>query len=266
MEAMDPRRKKLTDLAEYVAGIFRTKNFTRLEDIAGMEGLQVSYDNYERAFDGMLVLDDDYWHIHIDIDSGNEKGSRKARFTLAHELAHYIIEEHKKGIADGTFLHGSKFDLDPSDPREQDADYFAANLLMPQQLFRAVKKPRTFNIDTIFQLSEEFQTSFISTVQRFCDIGTHSVCVVYAQNNRVKWFRKSKDFPDWAFRFKIGQPLPPTTVAGEFYGTTPHQYSSPEEMDPAIWFYPKWSLKNKMREQCYYSHSYQYVISLIWFE
>ncbi|PWV46215.1 ImmA/IrrE family metallo-endopeptidase [Chitinophaga sp. S165] len=262
----EPTKKKLSELAEYSASIFRTRNITRLDAIADMEDLQISYDSYENAFDGMLVMDGNYWHIHIDNDGGNGQGTRKGRFTLAHELAHYIIDEHQRGIACGEFLHASKFDVNRSDPREREADHFASVLLMPAQRFRAVKTPRKFSADTIIQLSEEFQTSFLSTVQRFCEIGTHSVCVVFSQNNIVKWYRKSVDFPDWAFRFKIGQTLPSTTIAGEFYSDRQIKYTKPEEMDPSIWFYDKWSVSGKMHEQCYYSDSYGYVISILWFD
>lgn len=266
MKMTELMKKSLTELAEYTAGIFKTRNVTRLEDIASLENLQISYDSYEQAFDGMLVVDDDYWHIHIDNDGGNGIGTKKGRFTLAHELAHYIINEHQRGIADGEFLHASKFDVNRTDPREREADHFAGVLLMPTQRFRSVKTSRKFSIDTIFQLSEEFQTSFLSTVQRFCEIGTHSVCIVFSQNNIVKWYRKSADFPDWAFRFKIGQPLPSTTVAGEFYSNTQTKYTGFEEMNPSIWFYDKWSVSGRMREQCYYSNSYGYVISILWFD
>jgi len=262
----EPRKKHLTELAEYTAAIFRTKNITRLDDIAAFEDLPISYDSYEQTFDGMLVVDGDYWHIHIDTDGGNSAGTPKGRFTLAHELAHYIIEEHQQGIANGEFLHASKFDVNRTDLRELEADYFAGVLLMPNQLFRSVKTPRQFNIDTIFELSQTFQTSFLAAVQRFCEIGTHSICIVFSQDNIVKWFRKSKDFPDWAFRFKMGQPLPVDSVAAEFYSNKNTKYSSPEEIDPSFWFYDKWTVSGRMREQCYYSESYGYVISILWFD
>ena len=155
--------------------------------------------------------------------------------------------------------------MSTSDPRELEANYFAGVLLMPSSLFRAVKTPRQFSIETIFQLSKEFNTSFIATIQWFCEIGAHSVCIVFSKNNVVKWFRKSTDFPDWAFRFKVGQPLPSTTVAGEFFSNTSNKYTSPEEINPSIWFYDKWSVGSRMWEQCYYSESYGYVISILWF-
>jgi hypothetical protein len=265
MEMTPQRKNQLTELAEYTAAIFRTRNVTRLDDLANLEQLTISYDHYEQAFDGILVMDDDYWHVHIDLDGGNAAGSPKGRFTLAHELAHYIIEDHQRGIANGEFLHASKFDVKRADPRERDADYFAGVILMPHKLFRAVKTPRGFTIETIFLLAKEFQTSFLATILRFCEIGTHSICVVFSQGNKVKWFRKSNDFPDWAFRFRIGQVLPNSTVASEFFSQSQAKYSAPEKMDPSIWFYDKWTMSGSMREQCYYSESYGYVISILWF-
>lgn len=265
MTTEEVRKKKITDWAEFIALSFRNGNHIPLETIVWAEEINLHYDDYEAAFDGMLVYDDESFHVHIDSSKG--LGTRRGRFTLAHELAHYFIDEHRIGLQDGKFPpHGSRHDLNQKDPIEVEADYFAGNLLMPTKLFRAFKTPRKFSIETIFQLSNEFQTSFLSTVMRFAEIGNHSICVVVSENNMVKWFTKSKDFPDWAFKFKVGYSLPATTVAGEFFNDNNKKYTGIEEVDPDDWFYPKWSVRTSMHEQCYYSDSYDYVISFIWFD
>ncbi len=137
---------------------------------------------------------------------------------------------------------------------------------MPDAQFREVVLPKKFSIETIMKLSETFNTSVLSTILRFAEAGTHDICAVISENNRAKWFTRSKDFPDWAFRFKIGQTLPPSTVAGEFFTKRDAKYTTIENVEPNDWFYAKWIPSTQMHEQCYYSDSFGYVISLIWFQ
>lgn len=63
-----PRKKKISDIAHYVASQFYQSNATDMEAIAKFEGLQYYHDHYEDAFDGMLLHDNKNFHIHINID------------------------------------------------------------------------------------------------------------------------------------------------------------------------------------------------------
>ncbi len=259
------RKKQLSEWAEFIAMSYRKGNDILLEEMAISDDVLVHCDDYESVFDGMLTYDDHQFHIHIDNAHNFHQG--RGRFTLAHELAHYFIDEHRIGLQNGLFPpHGSRHDLDTKDPIELEADYFASNLLMPTQLFKYFKTPRKFTIDTISQLAQEFKTSFLSTVLRFAEIGNHSICVVVSENNIVKWFTKSNDFPDWPFKCRVGLPVPATTVAGEFFANRTKKYTGVEDIEPNDWFYPRWTVKYQLHEQCYYSDSYGYVVSFIWFD
>ncbi len=83
------RKTRISKLAEYVANEFSDKNFTLLDEIAKFESVPIHYDNYEDAFDGMLLYDTDNrdFHIHINIDNVKQNSNR-GRFTLAHEFGH----------------------------------------------------------------------------------------------------------------------------------------------------------------------------------
>jgi hypothetical protein len=109
---------------------------------------------------------------------------------------------------------------------------------MPDSLFRKIATDRKFSLDTIMKLSAAFNSSILSIVLRFAEVGTHEICAAISENNRLKWFTKSKDFPDWAFRCKIGHSLPPRTVAGEFYTKPDAKYTGVEYIDPDDWLYP----------------------------
>lgn len=53
---------------------------------------------------------------------------KRRRFTIAHELAHYVL--HKKP-EDDIYAHR---DTGQHDPREREANIFASNILMPREL------------------------------------------------------------------------------------------------------------------------------------
>ena len=275
-----PHRKiQISKLAEFVANEFSDKNCTLLDEIAKYEEVLIHYDNYENAFDGMLLFDTEYedFHIHINIDNGNKKNSKRGRFTLAHELGHFFLDEHRLGLKYGLLEpHASFHNIDQKSIIEQEADYFASCLLMPEFKFRdhslKYKKStgiREFSFDFLKNLSEVFQTSLLSTLIRFGEVGTHEIFAVVSKENIALWFIKSEDFPHWRFRFKRGDILPPTSVAGEYFKLKQNKITTIEALDVDDWFIASKEDNRTLRqmyEQCYYSDSFGYVISLMWFD
>ena len=273
------RKTQISKLAEYIANEFSDKNLTLLDEIAKFEGVPIHFDNYEDAFDGMLLYDTDNkeFHIHINIDNGNKQNSKRGRFTLAHELGHFFLNEHRLGLKYGLLEpHASFHNINHKSSIELEADYFASCLLMPKDKFknfsaeyRKLTGNKKFSLDTILGLSNSFQTSVLSTLIRFGEVGTHEIFAVISKNNVAKWFVKSNDFPNWTFKFKIGNNIPQTTVAGEYFTNENSKYNGIESVSADDWFYipSNDSRSNRqMYEQCYYSDSYGYVISLIWFD
>lgn len=261
------RKKRISDLANSISRTFFERNLTELEAVVKDEDISYYFDHYEDCFDGMLVFDDDHFHIHINVDRGNTSNSKRGRFTFAHELGHYFIDEHRILLKRGLLKpHSSIYFPNQKDIIEKEADYFAGCLLMPDYRFKKANARRTFSFDTIFDLSDKFQASVLATVLRFADAGTHPVTVVLSERNSVKWYVQSYDFPMCALKFKVGHNVPPTTVAGEFFTKLNSKHTGIEDLNPDDWFYMKWAPNTQMHEQCYFSNSYGYVISLIWFD
>ena len=273
------RKTRISKLAENIADEFSDRNLTLLNKIASFEEVPVHYDNYEDAFDGMLLYDIDSsdFHIHINIDNGNCQHSKRGRFTLAHELGHFFLDEHRLGLKYGLLEpHASFHNIDQKSLIEVEADYFSSCLLMPREKFRNYSAEykrqtgnRKFSLDTLLSLSESFQASVLSTLIRFGEVGTHEIFAVVSKDNIAKWFVKSTDFPNWKFKFKIGDTIPQTTVAGEYYTLENRKFTGIETLSADDWFSPPADdnrASRPMYEQCYYSDSYGYVISLVWFD
>ena len=268
---ISPHRKtQISKLAEFVAIEFSNGNLTMLSEIAKFEDIAFYFDNYEDSFDGLLIYDNNDFHIHINIDKGNYPESKRGRFTFAHELGHFFLDEHRLGLKYGILEpHESYHNLNQKSKIEEEADYFAGCLLMPYQKFNSYPHGKKFSIDTLRNLSESFQVSLTSTLIRFGEIGNHEIFGVVSKGNIAQWFVKSYDFPNWKFRFKIGDTIPKTTVAGEFFTLENRKYTGIELLSADDWFIPPDDDKRadrQMYEQCYYSESYGYVISLIWFD
>jgi hypothetical protein len=82
-----------------------------------------------------------------------------------------------------------------------------------------------FSLCTILNLSDIFQASVPSTIIRLGEIGTHEIFAVVSKEGIVQWFVKSNDFPNWKFKFKIGEKVPPTTVMGEYHALTDRKFT-----------------------------------------
>jgi Zn-dependent peptidase ImmA (M78 family) len=195
------RKTQISKLAEYIANEFSNRNLTLLNEIAKFEDVPLHFDNYENAFDGMLLYDTDNsdFHIHINIDNGNRQDSKRGRFTLAHELGHYFLDEHRLGLKYGLLEpHASFHNINQKSSIEEEADYFASCLLMPRDKFRNHSSEykrqsgsKNFSLNTLLNLSESFQASILSTLIRFGEVGTHEIFAVISKDNIAKWFVKS---------------------------------------------------------------------------
>lgn len=99
-------------------------------------GLTVFEEYMDADVSGLIVVDEKEWPKYetnqFIIVNLTESAVRR-RFTIAHELAHFILHRngnslyaHRDMVADGTVKKSV----------EQEANYFAANVLMPEKLIK----------------------------------------------------------------------------------------------------------------------------------
>lgn len=266
------RKSVIESFAKTYSDEYRTtKGLVDLAAIAKSEDIDVIFDHYKKSFEGLTVYENERFYIHIDLDSTYDKNSGRTRFTLAHELGHGLIDEHRLGLITGELKPHVSFYLLGVDNKEieLEADYFASCLLMPSEDFKREAKSfsKTFSIDTIRHLANYFKVSILATVLRFVGAGTESVFVTFTQSGCIRWFKRSDDFPKWAFKFKVGEKPPENTVVGDYFLDKEEKYTTVEEVDPEAWFYVNNGINAdlSMFEQCIYVEDYDYVISILWF-
>ncbi|MCH7708502.1 MAG: ImmA/IrrE family metallo-endopeptidase, partial [Myxococcales bacterium] len=79
--------------------------------------------------DGLLRFRDGRFYLYFD------KNPLRRRFNFAHEVAHFLIEEHARAIQNGRGEHESQSGFHTDSVMERQADWFASGLLMPDSLF-----------------------------------------------------------------------------------------------------------------------------------
>lgn len=77
---------------------------------------------------------------HTKIGINNAQSPVRQRFTLAHELGHFHIHKDQALWVDSHAMFRSNSSV--GDPREVEANHFAAELLMPRRLLKDVQVPQ----------------------------------------------------------------------------------------------------------------------------
>lgn len=217
MEVSNTSKIFIKELAEFIA-LEYDEIVTPLEEIINSENINVFYDNYGTDFDGMIIFDK-LFYIHINTHRGNKPKTTRGRFTLAHELGHYFIDNHREGLQKGLLEpHPSKNNEAKHQKIEREADYFASCLLMPEQRFSKDCFKRKFQFKIIEELSEKYQVSLTACAIRFADIGNHPIMIVYCENNKIKWKWNSNDFP-FKYLAEQNSTIPEHSLAGSYFRT-----------------------------------------------
>lgn len=190
------------------------------------------------------------------IPSGGQK-----RFCVAHELGHFRLHENVDQLA----FCGSR-DMVPwykTRPEEPEASAFAAELLMPEPLFRAQCAPGIPLTLAFFEgLAEEFQTTLTATVFRFVELGSHVCAVVASEKGEIRWSHACSDFP---FRLQaLRSRVDAGTCAGEFFRQGRLQKME-EDVPASAWLSDQrvdrtWT----MRELMVPMPSYESALSVLW--
>lgn len=182
------RLNEISGLAEEVVAEFGSNGRIDLLSILKSNDISVSYGLYDDAFDGMLEHESGAFHIYCNLNRVGIKTSTRARFTLGHELGHYYIDQHRNELIAGrTIRHGSKCEYESLNPAEQEADYFASNLLMPEKYFKKAANSYSVGLPGVIELSKYFNTSMTSTAIRYVSLGIKPSVVIKWSANGYQW-------------------------------------------------------------------------------
>lgn len=226
-----------------------------LEAIAHCEGVKVQYKSIEGSEARLIGFGD-----RAIITIHNEAIATRQRFSLAHELGHWVSDRGVIGKLCKREDIGANKLSKSIDWVEVAANRFASELLMPMSMFSDASKGDEIDFDTVDKLANIFQTSKLATAFRLIDADHFPCALAYSKNQKVHWMHKSKSVPD---NFWYNQKLGVSSAASKIASGT-LSASRPTEVASSEWFSIKDAEDYSIQE-----HSTGYwagVLSLLWWK
>lgn len=200
----------------------------RLHDIASTIGLTIQEVDAE-SFDGALIRIIGVPKGKVAINVNIREPGRK-RFTLAHELGHYVLPSHaRQSVACGpTNIERWTTSMPQT---ELEANRFAAALLMPKPLIMAELRAEP-SLEQARLISGHCHTSLTAATYRLVELSTYPIALVWSQNGRRSWFQRSNEFRR---AVELG-PVSPQSFAYDCFCGTPVP-GKPEPVPAIAWLY-----------------------------
>lgn len=189
--------------------------------IAEKIGIVVKEDDAD-GYAGMIILVEG--EALISVRRSTREASRK-RFTVAHELGHYKIPGHlSPGVPSFRCSDGDLNTFQGHAKKEIEANKFAAELLMPEDHFRARIEGEDLGHQLIQELMNEYDTSLTATCLRYAHL-QKSHALVCSSEGRVKWVYRG---PEFSFPISGEGKLHPESVAMRYFrgGTCPEDFEA----------------------------------------
>ncbi len=186
------------------------------------------------GFEGMLITDT--VRSTGSILANTRYGDQRARFTIAHELGHFLMERHKLSGDRGFTCKAQDMRETGADKRqfrqESEANAFAINLLAPFKLFDPLLSQDP-DLKDAQRLRDHLNVSLEATIRRMIDRREECLAAVWSRNGQVRYSVKSSRFP-W-ITCKRGERLPQLSLAGKIVANGTKGFSSVTETNPLAW-------------------------------
>ena len=126
----------------------------------------------------------------------------RERFTIAHEIGHYVHPYHRANSHDGFICKERDFRADNSVSQdahtrmEAQANEFAAELLMPAQAVADfIRSKACADLNHIIELANRHCVSREAAARRYISCIGDAVAVVFSSNGIIRYTRSSEFFP-----------------------------------------------------------------------
>ena len=185
----------------------------------------------------------------------------RKRFAIAHELGHWTLHREESQINACTD-HNMVAKYRASAP-EVEANYFAAELLMPEDLFAPCIRNRRPSFTLISSLATDFRTSLTATAIRYAEVSDDYCAVVVSEGDKIRWWRGSTRFEE-RFWIEAGSPLAPESVAGSLFHGEPAPVG-PEAVRSEAWLECKGDYEHEtLLEEVFPLEAYGQILSLLY--
>jgi Zn-dependent peptidase ImmA (M78 family) len=159
---------------------------------------------------------------------------RRQRFSIAHELGHFLFLSHTSGEGlfecSGQDMRTSSLDRDRHARQEAEANAFAIAVLLPQKQMDALCQNRT-SLRAVVSLAAEVDVSKNAVVREYVTQSPRPLAAIFHQHGRARWNCTHKDFPHLPFHNRGLAEIMGEHTVGE---TT-----DPNLVDPLSWGHRK---------------------------
>lgn len=118
----------------------------------------------------------------------------RQRFSIGHELGHWMCDQGSIAFSCAQKVFATEW---TSDSPERRANRYAADLLLPDFMFRPLAKEREITFATVRDLAAKFQTSLIATTIRLVETGWLPSMAVCNERGKRRWFVRDPDVSLW---------------------------------------------------------------------
>lgn len=156
----------------------------------------------------------------------------RRRFTLAHELGHYLLPSHSEANSPCRPKDIERWDASLQS-REIEANRFAAAALMPRSTIGDLFAGEP-SFEVVQRIADRRGTSFTASAYRYVQLSGERIAVVWSERGEAKWAKGSDELYR---RVLVGSLAPETFAAQVFRGA-----EIPDDFDhvPATaWFQEK---------------------------
>jgi len=142
----------------------------------------------------------------ITVNAGSN--GRRQRFSLAHEICHWTNDRGKNlsiecSTSDMQQRQTKGTSLNVRQSREARANTFASELLMPNFMIEDDYKQRPYNLDTVRDIYELFDTSLTSSASRLIQVTNRpAMMILWGHDGKRRWFERSSSLSNqiWPLR------------------------------------------------------------------
>jgi len=208
-----------------------------VEQIAASTGIIDIEDLETEGFEGGLVTDAEKLEGIILVKKGVLQTRR--RFTIGHELGHFLNPWHKPKNGDqflcskSDMRQGQSKSLDRATRMEAEANEFSAELLAPRSRFlRDLRRRPGVDLEQIVSLASRYEMSKEAAARRYVDLHDENCAIVFSRDGVVRYPYRGPNFP--FVDTSNGSILPEGSVS-QAYDGAPGTVSGLQEVGPEIW-------------------------------
>lgn len=263
------RKEFLEQEAEYLTDdFFGEDELIRPEVLANDQDIKYSLNNYNNDFKGLIHYKGGKFHIYLDTTYGSNLNSKIIRYSFAHELGHYFIDEQRvELIRMGVIPDEDENGMLSENIYEKEAEYFAACLLMPRKRILRDIAGEGFSTWLIHQISKKYRVSQSAAFSRYMVLGDVPITVITNHvDGRHDHKLKSSGFRHHTIKLDEKGYIPANTVAGRYCYYGDDDFKSENLLAADVWFNPKneEDALRVYREDCLLQQNLKRIVSIVY--